>query len=82
MEGLAGSVRHVSPFDQPSMRWQKSPTSPTPTPRPVTLTKPLQCATPGCQTPLILLYSAGFEGKSKAVMDDPIVGDASLCEAF
>jgi hypothetical protein len=38
----------------------------------------LECATPECQTTLILLYSAGFEVKSKAMMKPHIVGDADL----
>jgi len=38
----------------------------------------VKCATPQCQTTLILLYSADFEGKSKAIMKPHIVGDADL----
>ena len=38
----------------------------------------VKCATPQCQTTLILLYSADFEGKSKAIMKPHIVGDAHL----
>ena len=37
-----------------------------------------ECVTPECQTTLILLYSAVFEGKSKAIMIPHIVGDADL----